>query len=198
MLLPLKHANQVNEYPSQRMFKAVGVSDESFQADMSKVVEDVLRIELQPGMVNVRPSSKGKYISVQIGPVIVKSADQVRIPQTLPIPPTTVAVGSAGSCRTAVLLPRGCCMKWWQCCLTAISISVTSSYRMQAIPYGQLDTPFPRMLPPAPADAAFPVHLTDLIRQQCHHATVAGARGVCRDEGRHPFKMGDVISSRAL
>mmetsp|Transcript_23172 Transcript_23172/g.64352 ORF Transcript_23172/g.64352 Transcript_23172/m.64352 type:complete len:183 (-) Transcript_23172:399-947(-) len=67
----------VNEYPCQRQFKCVGVSEDGFQDSMVGVVEGVLGTSVHPEMIATRPSSQGKYISVQIGPVIVKTPDQV-------------------------------------------------------------------------------------------------------------------------
>lgn len=45
---------------------------------MVQCVEEVIGTQVHPESVNIRPSSKGKYISVQIGPVIIKTPDQVR------------------------------------------------------------------------------------------------------------------------
>uniref|UniRef100_A0A061R918 Uncharacterized protein n=2 Tax=Tetraselmis sp. GSL018 TaxID=582737 RepID=A0A061R918_9CHLO len=67
---------KVNEYPGQRSFKCVGVAESGFRESMVQAVEDVVG-SVHPEMVNTRSSSKGNYISVQIGPVIVKNPDQV-------------------------------------------------------------------------------------------------------------------------
>lgn len=69
---------QVNEYPCQRSFKCVGLADDSFREAMVQSVEEVIGTKIHPESVNIRPSSKGKYISVQIGPVIIKTPEQVR------------------------------------------------------------------------------------------------------------------------
>mmetsp|Transcript_2630 Transcript_2630/g.6599 ORF Transcript_2630/g.6599 Transcript_2630/m.6599 type:complete len:172 (+) Transcript_2630:156-671(+) len=68
---------KVNEYPCQRSFKCVGLADDSFREAMVQSVEEVIGTKIHPESVNIRPSSKGKYISVQIGPVIIKTPEQV-------------------------------------------------------------------------------------------------------------------------
>mmetsp|Transcript_7487 Transcript_7487/g.13497 ORF Transcript_7487/g.13497 Transcript_7487/m.13497 type:complete len:170 (-) Transcript_7487:199-708(-) len=68
---------KVNEYPCQRSFKCVGVAEDGFRDQMVLCVEDVIGTQVHPESINIRPSSKGNYISVQIGPVIVKTPDQV-------------------------------------------------------------------------------------------------------------------------
>lgn len=71
---------QVNKYPCQRVFNAIGVvgSDggEGFKAAMTQAVESVVgTVHIE--CVSQRPSSGGKYISVRIGPVWVENAEQV-------------------------------------------------------------------------------------------------------------------------
>lgn len=67
---------QVNKYPSQRVFTAIGTGGDDFKDKMKKAVEDVVgTVHLE--CVSERPSSGGKYVSVRIGPVWVETADQV-------------------------------------------------------------------------------------------------------------------------
>lgn len=71
----------MNKYPSQRVFNAVGLGGDGFQANMLKAVEDVVGT-VHVECVSERPSSGGKYVSVRIGPVWVESGDQVGVPHS--------------------------------------------------------------------------------------------------------------------
>ena len=66
---------QVNSYPDERTFKAIG-SGIDF-AD--KIVQAVASVTGSQGQERVvcRPSAGGKYISVTIGPVLVQTPEQV-------------------------------------------------------------------------------------------------------------------------
>eukprot|EP00232_Nephroselmis_pyriformis_P015966 CAMPEP_0182884100 /NCGR_PEP_ID=MMETSP0034_2-20130328/18786_1 /TAXON_ID=156128 /ORGANISM="Nephroselmis pyriformis, Strain CCMP717" /LENGTH=200 /DNA_ID=CAMNT_0025017271 /DNA_START=113 /DNA_END=715 /DNA_ORIENTATION=- len=67
---------KVNEYPCLRGFKAIGSGDGSFVGKMVTAVESVVG-DVPEDMVRVRPSSKGKYSAVDIGPVMVMNVEQV-------------------------------------------------------------------------------------------------------------------------
>jgi putative lipoic acid-binding regulatory protein len=76
-LLPLIHVPlQVNKYPCQRVFNAIGTGGDDFRAKMMQAVESVVGT-IHVECVSERPSSGGKYVSVRIGPVWVENADQV-------------------------------------------------------------------------------------------------------------------------
>ncbi|PSC70289.1 alpha-acetolactate decarboxylase [Micractinium conductrix] len=60
---------QVNEYPGQRTFKAIGTGDQDFVAAMTACVETVVGT-VHAECVQQRLSAKGNYISVTVGPVI--------------------------------------------------------------------------------------------------------------------------------
>ncbi len=68
---------QVNTYPGQRIFKAIGVGGGAFVDSMLSAVERVIGSPIHEESVNSRPSAKGSYISVTIGPVTVQNRDQV-------------------------------------------------------------------------------------------------------------------------
>jgi len=69
-------STQVNKYPSQRVFTAIGTGGDDFKTNMKQAVEEVVgTVHLE--CVSERPSSGGKYVSVRIGPVWVENADQV-------------------------------------------------------------------------------------------------------------------------
>jgi putative lipoic acid-binding regulatory protein len=68
---------QVNKYPCQRVFNAIGTGGDDFKAQMMQAVESVVGT-IHVECVSERPSSGGKYVSVRIGPVWVENADQVR------------------------------------------------------------------------------------------------------------------------
>jgi putative lipoic acid-binding regulatory protein len=65
-----------NEYPTERTFKAIGSGGEDFVSSMISVVESAVGT-VTPGRVAQRPSSKGKYVAVTIGPIMMQNADQV-------------------------------------------------------------------------------------------------------------------------
>ncbi len=67
---------QVNVYPDQRVFKAIGVGEEGFVNEMVTAVSSVTG-KITSDCISQRPSAKGKYISVTIGPVWVQNAEQV-------------------------------------------------------------------------------------------------------------------------
>ncbi|KAI7843124.1 hypothetical protein COHA_003295 [Chlorella ohadii] len=67
---------QVNEYPGQRTFKAIGTGDQDFVAAMTNCVERVVGT-VHAECVQQRLSAKGNYISVTVGPVWVETPDQV-------------------------------------------------------------------------------------------------------------------------
>jgi putative lipoic acid-binding regulatory protein len=65
---------QVNEYPGQRTFKAIGSGGEDFVASMTAAVA------AQVGTVHaecVSRRAKGKWVSVTVGPVWVETPEQV-------------------------------------------------------------------------------------------------------------------------
>lgn len=67
--------SQVNEYPGQRTFKAIGFGGDDFVEAMRGSVEVVLG-KVHEECVSTRLSAKGNYISVTIGPVWVEHPDQ--------------------------------------------------------------------------------------------------------------------------
>jgi len=72
---------KVNEYPCQRKFQAIGSGgdeEDDFVKSMVETVARALSVTITADMVILRPSSKGKYISVNIGPVTVRSGDEVQ------------------------------------------------------------------------------------------------------------------------
>ena len=75
--LTLVYFLQVNTYPGQRTFKAIGMGGGAFVDSMLGAVERVIGSPIHEESVNSRPSAKGSYISVTIGPVTVQNRDQV-------------------------------------------------------------------------------------------------------------------------
>lgn len=67
---------QVNEYPGQRTFKAIGSGGGDFTIAMTACVENVVG-KVHQECVSTRPSSTGKWLSVTIGPVWVETPEQV-------------------------------------------------------------------------------------------------------------------------
>ncbi|KXZ55980.1 hypothetical protein GPECTOR_2g1532 [Gonium pectorale] len=65
---------KVNTYPCERLFTAVGSGGEDFRDAMVRCVEEVVGA---PVPVDVRASSGGNYLSVRVGPVVVKNRDEV-------------------------------------------------------------------------------------------------------------------------
>ncbi|BDA42443.1 hypothetical protein COCOBI_03-3330 [Coccomyxa sp. Obi] len=68
---------KVNTYPGQRTFKAIGVGGGAFVDSMLGAVEGVIGSAIHEESVQSRPSAKGSYVSVTIGPVTVQNRDQV-------------------------------------------------------------------------------------------------------------------------
>lgn len=69
---------KVNSYPTVRGFTAIGTGGNDFVQAMVGAVESVLQIPIPEGRVTHKLSSRGKYVSVNIGPVTVVSSDQVQ------------------------------------------------------------------------------------------------------------------------
>ena len=67
---------QVNEYPGQRVFKAIGMGGDDFVVSMTSCVEDVVG-NVHEECISTRLSAGGKYVSATIGPVWVENPDQV-------------------------------------------------------------------------------------------------------------------------
>lgn len=68
--------SQVNEYPGQRSFKAIGAGGDDFVIAMTACVESVVG-KVHEECVSSRWSAKGNYVSVTVGPVWVENPDQV-------------------------------------------------------------------------------------------------------------------------
>lgn len=68
--------SQVNEYPGQRFFKAIGAGGDDFIEAMTTCVESVVG-KVHEECVSSRWSAKGNYVSVTVGPVWVENPDQV-------------------------------------------------------------------------------------------------------------------------
>jgi len=68
--------SQVNEYPGQQTFKAIGVGGDDFVVAMIACVEAVIG-KVHNECVSRRLSAKGNYISVTVGPVWVEKPDQL-------------------------------------------------------------------------------------------------------------------------
>lgn len=68
---------KVNEYPLERGFKAIGTGGDDFVKSMVSAVEKTLTITVTEDKVAVRPSSKGTYLSVNIGPCLVQNGEEV-------------------------------------------------------------------------------------------------------------------------
>ncbi|CAI9779399.1 unnamed protein product [Fraxinus pennsylvanica] len=69
---------KVNFYPTFRGFTAIGTGGEDFVQAMVVAVESVLQQTIPEGQVKHRVSSRGKYVSVNIGPVQVVCSEQVQ------------------------------------------------------------------------------------------------------------------------
>ncbi|GAX78215.1 hypothetical protein CEUSTIGMA_g5657.t1 [Chlamydomonas eustigma] len=67
---------KMNKYPGMRTFTAIGSGGAEFGDAMVKAVEHVVGT-VHPECVTLRPSSKGAYVSVKVGPVPVSTPDQV-------------------------------------------------------------------------------------------------------------------------
>jgi putative lipoic acid-binding regulatory protein len=68
--------SQVNEYPGYRSFKAIGFGGQDFATAMVACVENVVG-RVHEECVSSRFSSGEKYISVTIGPVLIKDPQEV-------------------------------------------------------------------------------------------------------------------------
>ncbi|KAI5077409.1 hypothetical protein GOP47_0007233 [Adiantum capillus-veneris] len=69
---------KVNSYPTTVNFTAIGSGGDDFVQAMVGAVESVLQCPIPEDEVKLSMSSKGKYVSVRIGPVAVDSSDQVQ------------------------------------------------------------------------------------------------------------------------
>lgn len=67
---------QVNKYPGQRSFTAIGVGGDKFKLAMVQAVESVVGT-VHTECVSDRSSARGRYISVTVGPVWVHNSEQV-------------------------------------------------------------------------------------------------------------------------
>lgn len=69
---------KVHTYPTVRGFTAIGTGGDDFVQSMIVAVESVLQQPIPEGRVKQKLSSRGKYVSVNIGPVQVISSEQVQ------------------------------------------------------------------------------------------------------------------------
>ncbi|RDY11858.1 hypothetical protein CR513_03437 [Mucuna pruriens] len=69
---------KVNSYPTVRGFTAIGTGGEDFVQAMVVAVESVIQQPIPRGRVKQKLSARGKYVSVNIGPVQVVSSEQVQ------------------------------------------------------------------------------------------------------------------------
>ncbi|KAK6930816.1 Uncharacterized protein family UPF0250, YbeD-like [Dillenia turbinata] len=69
---------KVNSYPTVRGFTAIGTGGDDFVQSMVVAVESVIQQPIPEGRVRQKVSSRGKYVSVNIGPVRVISSEQVQ------------------------------------------------------------------------------------------------------------------------
>uniref|UniRef100_A0A7S2Z745 Uncharacterized protein n=1 Tax=Chloropicon laureae TaxID=464258 RepID=A0A7S2Z745_9CHLO len=69
--------DKVNKYPIERHFQAIGTGGEDFKLAMVSAVESTLGCSVPASKVSVRSSSGGKYLSVNIGPVVVDTSEQL-------------------------------------------------------------------------------------------------------------------------
>lgn len=69
---------KVNSYPTRVNFTAIGSGGDDFVQAMVGAVESVLQCPIPEDEVKLSMSSKGRYVSVRIGPVAVDSSDQVQ------------------------------------------------------------------------------------------------------------------------
>uniref|UniRef100_A0A6N2M5N5 Uncharacterized protein n=1 Tax=Salix viminalis TaxID=40686 RepID=A0A6N2M5N5_SALVM len=69
---------KVNSYPTVRGFTAIGTGGDDFVQAMVIAVESVIQQPIPEGRVRQKVSSRGKYVSVNIGPVQVASSEQVQ------------------------------------------------------------------------------------------------------------------------
>ncbi|XP_050276197.1 uncharacterized protein LOC126718157 isoform X1 [Quercus robur] len=69
---------KVNSYPTVRGFTAIGTGGDDFVQAMVVAVESVIQQPIPEGRVRQKVSSRGKYVSVNIGPVQVVSSEQIK------------------------------------------------------------------------------------------------------------------------
>ncbi|XP_030449284.1 uncharacterized protein LOC115671784 [Syzygium oleosum] len=69
---------KVNTYPTVRGFTAIGTGGDDFVQAMIVAVESVIQQPIPKGRVRQKSSSRGKYVSVNIGPIHVVSSEQVQ------------------------------------------------------------------------------------------------------------------------
>ncbi|CAM8947645.1 unnamed protein product [Rhodiola kirilowii] len=69
---------KVNSYPTVRGFTAIGTGGDDFVQSMVVAVESVIQQPIPQGHITQKVSSRGKYVSVNIGPVRVVSSEQVQ------------------------------------------------------------------------------------------------------------------------
>ncbi|KAI0516116.1 uncharacterized protein LOC110099438 isoform X2 [Dendrobium catenatum] len=69
---------KVNSYPTVRGFTAIGTGGDDFVNAMVVAVESVLHEPIPEDRVTHKLSSRGKYVSVNIGPIRVVSSEQVQ------------------------------------------------------------------------------------------------------------------------
>ncbi|VFQ81056.1 unnamed protein product [Cuscuta campestris] len=69
---------KVNSYPTERVFTAIGTGGDEFVQAMVVAVESVIQESIIQGQVKKKDSSGGKYVSVNIGPILVINSEQVR------------------------------------------------------------------------------------------------------------------------
>ncbi|AES72028.1 putative YbeD-like domain-containing protein [Medicago truncatula] len=69
---------KVNTYPTVRGFTAIGTGGDDFVQAMVVAVESVIQQPIPQGSVKHKVSARGKYVSVNIGPVQVVSSEQVQ------------------------------------------------------------------------------------------------------------------------